>query len=284
MPPSDDQIYFSPQKAFLVKETESSIAKYKSHCLLLFLCRCILANDTSKLYVASNMPLNSYETDDFYVRHMHNEECPGQFFRLPPSDDQIYFSPQKAFLIKETESSIVKYKSMFCIDNFQSEIHGLHVSGFVCQNAPYEILNKTTNGTCRDADLIKFNKRVRAAYTFCGLFSLVFLLITMFVYMTLPNLKNLHGKIVLSNVTSILFTTMLLVVIYNVRKNTPEKEEAKRNDSVEETEGEFLITVPAAVCLGLGYLLYYTGISMFCWMSVMCIDLCWTFARATIPR
>ena len=42
--------------------------------------------------------------------------------------------------------------------------------------------------------------------------------------------------------------------------------------------------VPSYLCLGLGYALYYTGISMFCWMSVMCIDLCWTLARATIPR
>lgn len=94
----------------------------------------------------------------------------------------------------------------------------------------------------------------------------------MFVYMTLPHLKNLHGKIVLSNVASILFTTILLVLIYNVQQE---------NENVTE---EFLVFVSPTLCLGLGYALYYTGISMFCWMSVMCIDLCWTFARATIPR
>ena len=94
--------------------------------------------------------------------------------------------------------------------------------------------------------------------------------------MTLPKLKNLHGKIVMCNVTSVLITTILLVLIYNVHK--------KPEDSLTEDSSEFLIFVPPYVCSGLGYSLYIAGLSMFCWMSVMCIDLCWTFARATIPR
>ena len=134
------------------------------------------------------------------------------------------------------------------------------------------------NETCR-FDFEDLNKTIRAAYSFCGVFSLIFLFITMFVYMTLPSLKNLHGKIVLSNVTSILLTTKLLLIIYNVKKQDNFEESLQKRE-----EEEFLILVPSCVCVGLGYALYYTGISMFCWMSVMCIDLCWTFARATIPR
>ena len=101
----------------------------------------------------------------------------------------------------------------------------------------------------------------------------------MFVYFSLPTLKNLPGKIVLSNVTSILLTTKLLIIIYNVQKK---QDHFEGQETL--AEGEFLILVPSYLCLGLGYALYYTGISMFCWMSVMCIDLCWTLARATIPR
>ena len=137
---------------------------------------------------------------------------------------------------------------------------------------------KITNGTCQ-FNFEDLNKTVRAAYTFCGIFSLIFLIITMFVYFSLPTLKNLPGKIVLSNVTSILLTTKLLIIIYNVQKHDPHFEGQETF-----AEGEFLILVPSYLCLGLGYALYYTGISMFCWMSVMCIDLCWTLARATIPR
>ena len=136
---------------------------------------------------------------------------------------------------------------------------------------------KITNGTCQ-FNFEDLNKTVRAAYTFCGIFSLIFLIITMFVYFSLPTLKNLPGKIVLSNVTSILLTTKLLIIIYNVQK----QDHFEGQETL--AEGEFLILVPSYLCLGLGYALYYTGISMFCWMSVMCIDLCWTLARATIPR
>ena len=62
--------------------------------MILFLfssLRCILANDTEKLYVPSNLEADSYETSEFYVRHMHNQECPDQLLRLP-SEDKIYFS------------------------------------------------------------------------------------------------------------------------------------------------------------------------------------------------
>ena len=78
------------------------------------------------------------------------------------------------------------------------------------------IFRRLNNDTCR-FDFEDLNKTIRAAYTFCGVFSLIFLIITMFVYMTLPSLQNLHGKIVISNVASVLLTTKLLIIIYNVQ-------------------------------------------------------------------
>ena len=57
---------------------------------LYFSLRCILANDTEKLYVSSNLKADSYEMSEFYVRHMHNQECPDQLLQLP-SEDKIYF-------------------------------------------------------------------------------------------------------------------------------------------------------------------------------------------------
>ena len=71
---------------------------------------------------------------------MPNQECPDQYLRLP-SEDEIYFSG--THLCKENDWTIEKYHSGFCIDNFYSHSHGLHVSGFVCQTAPYEVFNKT---------------------------------------------------------------------------------------------------------------------------------------------
>ena len=81
-------------------------------------------------------------------------------------------------------------------------------------------------------------------------------------------------SLVICNVTSVLITTILLVLMYNV----------KPGSGSQQTSEEFWILDSPLICSGLGYSLYIAGISMFCWMSVMCIDLCWTFAGAKIPR
>jgi uncharacterized membrane protein len=248
-------------------------------------------NDFKKSYNKNHQVQMEIGMADFYVWKMHNVLCPNQYSALPLNAD-VKFNFDDRTLTIDTGLQMKTYQSGFCIDNFLSFQNGLYVSAFICQNAIFDIIfdNKTSgssshgtqqqlNGTCWDKDLVNFNKKLRSAYTFCGLFSLVFLIITLFVYITLPTLNNLHGKIVMSNVTSILITTLLLILIYNVQKANEVDEVNNYN-----TEEEFFIIVPSSVCAGLGYALYYAGISMFCWMSVMCIDLCWTFARATIPR
>jgi hypothetical protein len=79
---------------------------------------------------------------------------------------------------------------------------------------------------------------------------------------------------VIANVSSISLTTFFLVVLYNVKND---------NEDNIETD-EFFIMISMTICKALGYSLYCVGISMFCWMSVMCFDLFWTFARTTLPR
>jgi hypothetical protein len=65
------------------------------------------------------------------------------------------------------------------------------------------------------------------AYLVCGCLSIVSLSVTLFIYVTLPSLKNLHGRIVVCNVIAILLTTLSLMVVYNVR----------RSDNIQETAG-----------------------------------------------
>ena len=89
-----------------------------------------------------------------------------------------------------------------------------------------------------------------------------------------------QGRIVIANVSSISLTTFFLVVLYNVKSGS-ELDIAPENDIPNE---EFFVEISHSTCQALGYSLYCVGISMFCWMSVMCFDLFWTFARTTIPR
>lgn len=53
-------------------------------------------------------------------------------------------------------------------------------------------------------------------FTWLGVISLVFLAITFVIYITIPELGNTHGKIVLSNVVSAVLVTAYLLTVYNI--------------------------------------------------------------------
>ena len=82
-------------------------------------------------------------------------------------------------------------------------------------------------------------------FTVLGVISLVFLLVTLIVYVTVPDLFNLHGKIVVSNVSSIFLVTSYLLIVYNAP-----------------------IPQGSTSCAVLGYAGYYTSMAMFAWMTV----------------
>ena len=82
-------------------------------------------------------------------------------------------------------------------------------------------------------------------FTVLGVISLIFLLVTLIVYVTVPDLFNLHGKIVVSNVSSIFLVTSYLLIVYNAP-----------------------IPQGSTSCAVLGYTGYYTSMAMFAWMTV----------------
>ena len=97
--------------------------------------------------------------------------------------------------------------------------------------------------------------------TLSGLISCVFLIVTFLVYIIVPELNNLHGKIVISNVFAIIMSTVYILCVYN-----------------------FSDYLHGFVCKIPGYGGYFFTISMFSWMTIMSFDLCWTFMRAKVPR
>ncbi len=116
------------------------------------------------------------------------------------------------------------WKSEFCVDNF---INGggdeVFFSGLKCAGsledlvATQDFANDPDTVLCYGEEMQRFTARFRQAYLACGCLSVVFLAVTLFLYLTLPVLKNLHGNIVVGNVVSILFTTLALMVMFNVR-------------------------------------------------------------------
>jgi hypothetical protein len=57
-------------------------------------------------------------------------------------------------------------------------------------------------------------------YTISGIVSQFFLVLTLTLYLTLPEFNNLHGKIISANLCYVFTTTSLLIVLYNVEPNT----------------------------------------------------------------
>ena len=84
-----------------------------------------------------------------------------------------------------------------------------------------------------------------------------FLFTTMGVYVALPSLRNLPGKIVLSNVIAVTAATIMILINYNVVS----------------------LQVGPTSCKIVGHLVYYFGIAMFTWMTIMCFDLCTIFLK-----
>ena len=114
---------------------------------------------------------------------------------------------------------------------------------------------------CQDTEQChRDNTEYHLLFTILGIISLVFLSITFIVYVSIPKLFNLHGKIVISNITSIFLVTIYILIVYNVTFTT------------------------SIFCIVLGYFGYFVSIAMFGWMTIICLDLSWTFCRFTIPR
>ncbi len=65
-----------------------------------------------------------------------------------------------------------------------------------------------------------------------------------------------------------MMTNLVLVINFNV----------KTNHEVD-IDNEFFVLVSKPVCQLIGYALYCAGISMFYWMSVLCLDLYWTLTH-----
>ena len=93
----------------------------------------------------------------------------------------------------------------------------------------------------------------KAIYTALGVVSVFATLLTIIVYSILPGMRNLHGKILMSCAFSTLLATLYLIIVYNYDSSC--------------TIG----------CTVLGYFGLFSNLSMFSWMTIMCLNMVWTF-------
>jgi hypothetical protein len=141
-----------------------------------------------------------------------------------------------------------KNTTKFCIDNFVDN-NGTVETKVLVEMEPF-VYPELTEEAC--------SRRILGVYTALAAISILALLLTILIYSLLPNLRNLHGNIVICCAVSTLLATICLVAAYNY---------SKQNTG----------------CQVLGFFGLFSNLSMFCWMTVMCWDLARTLASMRPP-
>ena len=106
--------------------------------------------------------------------------------------------------------------SHYCVDNVRDE-HGVMAQMVMkCVSDGIEVVRNVTElsedvTSCLESHV----NTIRLVNTISGVISCIFLVVTFLVYVMVPELNNIHGKIVISNVVSIFFLTAYLVLVYN---------------------------------------------------------------------
>ena len=216
-----------------------------------------------------------------FAKHLNTHVCPKQMRTATGKEAVSFLSDGKLFVDNKTHQLI--FAKGFCVENFyylgaNGDEFRLHLSAFLCiTEQPIVTVKKkkaANAGVCsnNDLDLNKMSQHLRFWLTVAGLVSLVFLLFTLYFYSALPDLRNFQGIIICAYIMSIILTTSLLIVIYNVRI-----QELKVEEEEGELREEYFLAISGSTCRLIGYSFYFAGILMFCWMSVLCFDLFWTF-------
>ena len=200
-----------------------------------------------------------------YAKHMYTRECPKQIRTFERHQQVKLISDGRLYIQYETHVEI--FTKGFCLENFyDSESGKVFMSAFKCKTENltlYLSLPQTPklNGLNSYCNFESLHRWLRFAFTFCGFVSLPFLILSLFFYITLPELGNFQGNIICAYIISTLLTTIFLIVIYNVSSDG------------DDSGTEFFVVVSQTTCKAMGYLLYCSGLLMFTWMSVLCFDL-----------
>ena len=208
---------------------------------------CVEAEDKANIW----QPTVAYRVEDGQLvalssRELANLTVEGSFLEEYTSDrvencsDVFELDPSEKW--KLVEGGLLEHQGYglttgYCVD------HELHPDGMVDTLVLRCLEGNTT--LVKEECINTQSSHLLVIFTVLGVISLVFLLVTLIVYVTVPDLFNLHGKIVVSNVSSIFLVTSYLLIVYNAP-----------------------IPQGSTSCALLGYAGYYTSMAMFAWMTV----------------
>ncbi|KAK7791058.1 hypothetical protein R5R35_007149 [Gryllus longicercus] len=156
---------------------------------------------------------------------------------LDPSDPGDAFSFSENGIL-QVGGHLLYPKGQFCVEQVVSQ-PGVW-QAFVCFTTPEDEPIASTN------------------MIFYPLFMLVsepFLAATFFVYAAVPELRNLHGLVIMSHVATLFFAYLTLVIVQLAATS-----------------------MPYNGCILSAFIIYFAFLASFFWLNVMCLDIWWTFS------
>ena len=223
---------------------------------------CVKAENNSHLWSTKNLPI--FNVTETSLRHSFLQDYLNVHPRLSNCTGVYFLEPKEGYQITENGSLSHENHVLtqdYCIENImQNETVVTNV--FRCTVATVESLVEVEEDYANATVAMDVGKNdtLLAYISICGIISLVCLVFTFLVYFIIPGFNNLHGKIVQSNIISITILTVYLLIVYNTDP-----------------------TFSTLFCTVLGFSGYFSSISMFAWMTIMCFDLYWTFSRSELP-
>ena len=126
-----------------------------------------------------------------YAKYMNTYQCPRQMRKLNRSEKVKFLNDQQLYIDYGTHVEI--YSKGFCLENFLiSGSNEIYMSAFLCktQNQSMHLSKPSnfseSNTSCIfNIDFEVLNRWLRFTYTICGFFSLAFIVLTLFFYLTL---------------------------------------------------------------------------------------------------
>nr|ABC24708.1 G protein-coupled receptor [Spodoptera frugiperda] len=162
--------------------------------------------------------------------------CKGMFLE----DSPWYVQEDGKLYVKiETSVKVLIYEAdKYCIDTFVSDTEGPHLNALICFVATPERNNYTMSSSCM-------------------LISCFFILLTVAVYAWLPELRNLHGMVLMAYLlcffVGFLFLATMQILILKLQ-------------------------ITEEICIVLTFIVYFSLLAAFFWLNVMCYDIWWTFS------
>ncbi|XP_046390267.1 probable G-protein coupled receptor Mth-like 3 [Ischnura elegans] len=197
----------------------------------------------------------------FFIFHAAEDECESSGRMLLEGED-FFLSSKDGSLVTENGTKMDEPGS-FCIDYFVDEDKYMPILCYVVETVDAAVDGETMDPTAVTGATNSSAKHVRDTceeamyilYPMGMIISIIFLSISLFVHAYIRELRNLHGKCLMCHISSLLTAYIFLSIV--------------------QIFGKFL---DDNSCTAAGLIVYFSFLSTFLWLNIMCIDMFITFS------